>query len=88
MKRHWTIADFVKTSEYIDPSPESGYAVQKGYCRKCTADMQRFAETKTPNGSITWGRLLHYASHDSYKRHGRFPTNEGVREYLKPGSIL
>ena len=56
MQRHWTPADFVVTDQ--SPAYDGSPAVnQRGYCRKCKGDMQRFGA----NGQH--GPLKHYTSH-------------------------
>lgn len=52
--RHYTEEDFINTSTYRD---SSGYGCQKGYCRVCGGDMQRFLK----NGE--WDFVRHYNSH-------------------------
>ena len=65
MRRHYTDADFIQVSTYRDGS---GYGCQKGYCRVCGGDMQRFLK----DGE--WDFVRHYNSH----KHG------GVKMSLPP----
>lgn len=71
-KRHWAHNDFVSTATHL-PKPEEldaagvGYGIQQGYCKKCTADMQRFFERYNTDGSVLWGPIRHYNSHGNYK---------------------
>ena len=63
MKGHYTEADFMITRQN-----ELG---EYGYCRKCTADMQRLYYDKL---------LIHYRSHQEYrelmKENKRYDRNE------------
>ena len=56
MAKHWTDADFIVTDQSAAYDGSSAVN-QRGYCRKCKCDMQRFGR----NGQH--GPLKHYSSH-------------------------